>query len=213
MSSSAGKTAQNPLTPTALNQLLKKHLAEAFSGFWLTGEVFELYQSPAGHSYFTLKDQNSSIKCVLFKQQQRTTLKKDMQVTLLGQIALYAVKGDLQVNVLRLTESGQGDLAQQFEVLKHKLEQAGLFENSRKKAIPKLIQSLGIITSAKGAALQDILNVLLRNNPLINVQVYHTPVQGNEAAPQINHALRIADENQHDLLLLTHDLLLFCHLD
>ena len=203
MSSTPGKTAQNPLTPTALNQMLKNHLAAEFSGFWLTGEIFELYQSPAGHSYFTLKDQNSSIKCVLFKQKHSLALKKDMQVTLLGQITVYAVKGDLQVNVLRVIESGQGDLAQQFEILKHKLQQAGLFENSRKKPIPKLINSLGIITSEKGAALQDILNVMLRNNPLIKVQIYHTPVQGSDAAPQINHALRLADEHQHDVLLLT----------
>ena len=201
--SNLGKTAQNPLTPSTLNQMLKKHLTDEFGSFWLTGEIFELYQSPAGHSYFTLKDQNSSIKCVLFKQKQAIELQKDMQVTLLGQMTIYAVKGDIQVNVLRLIESGQGDLAQQFEVLKHKLQQAGLFEKSRKKPIPKFINSLGIITSEKGAALQDILNVLLRNNPLITVQIYPTPVQGNEAAPQINHALRTADENQHDVLLLT----------
>ncbi|VAW44098.1 Exodeoxyribonuclease VII large subunit [hydrothermal vent metagenome] len=201
--SKVGKTAQNPLTPSALNQMLKKHLADEFGSFWLTGEIFELYQSPAGHSYFTLKDQKSSIKCVLFKQKQATVLRKDMQVTLLGQMTLYTVKGDIQVNVLRLIESGQGNLAQQFEILKHKLQQAGLFASSRKKQLPKLINSLGIITSANGAALQDILNVLLRNNPLVRVQVYPTPVQGNEAAPQINHALRTADEGRHDVLLLT----------
>ena len=201
--SNLGKTAQNPLTPSALNQMLKKHLADEFGSFWLTGEIFELYQSPAGHNYFTLKDQNSSIKCVLFKQKLTSTLKKGLQVTLLGQMTVYIVKGDIQVNVLRITESGQGDLAQQFEILKHKLQQAGLFEKSRKKIMPKLINSLGIITSAKGAALQDILDILLRENPLITVQVYPTLVQGNDAAPQINHALRTADEAQHDVLLLT----------
>lgn len=203
MSSTPGKTAQNPLTPSALNQLLKKHLADAFGSFWLNGEIFELYQSPAGHNYFTLKDPNASIKCVFFKQKQSIIIKKGMQVTLLGQMTVYAVKGDVQVNVLRLIDAGQGDLAQQFEILKHKLQLAGLFENARKKPIPKIINSLGIVTSEKGAALQDILNVMLRNNPLISIQVYPTTVQGNDAAPQINHALRTADEGQHDLLLLT----------
>lgn len=183
--------------------MLKKHLADEFGSFWLSGEIFELYQSPAGHSYFTLKDQNSSIKCVFFKQKQNIKLEKGMQVTVLGQMTIYAVKGDMQVNVLRLIESGQGDLAQQFEMLKHKLQQAGLFENARKKPIPQIIDSLGIITSARGAALQDILDVILNKNPLINIQVYSTQVQGADAAPQINHALRTADENQHDVLLLT----------
>ena len=201
--SNPGKTAQNPFTPTSLNQILKKHLADEFGSFWLTGEIFELYQSPAGHSYFTLKDHNSSIKCVMFKTKRTIALQKGMQVTTLGQMTVYAVKGDIQVNILRVTESGQGDLAQQFEVLKHKLLQAGLFEKSRKKQIPKLINSIGIITSAQGAALQDILDILLRENPLIAVEVYPTLVQGSEAAPQINHALRTADEALHDLLLLT----------
>ncbi len=201
--SNSGKTAQNPLTPSTLNQMLKKHLADEFGSFWLTGEIFELYQSAAGHCYFTLKDQNSGIKCVLFKQKQKSAIKQGMQITVLGQMTVYAVKGDIQVNVLRLIESGQGDLAQQFEVLKQKLQLAGLFDQSRKKSIPKIINTLGIITSAKGAALQDILNTLMRENPLISVKIYPTLVQGNEAAPQINHALRTADEANYDLLLLT----------
>ncbi|MGJ8664409.1 MAG: exodeoxyribonuclease VII large subunit, partial [Marinicella sp.] len=203
MISTRGKTAQNPLTPSVLNQMLKKHLSEQFGSFWLTGEIFEYYQSPAGHSYFTLKDNDAGIKCVLFKQKQSIPLKKGIQITLLGQMSLYTPKGDIQVNVLKVIESGQGDLAQQFIILKQKLMNAGLFDASKKQAIPKIIHSLGIITSSKGAALQDVLNVFLRNNPLINVTVYHTPVQGNDAAPQINHALRTADENNHDVLLLT----------
>ncbi|GJM06017.1 MAG: exodeoxyribonuclease 7 large subunit [marine bacterium B5-7] len=183
--------------------MLKKHLAEQFGSFWLSGEIFEYYQSPAGHSYFTLKDSHAGIKCVLFKQQQSIPLEKGIQITLLGQMSLYTPKGDIQVNVLKVITSGQGDLAQQFIILKQKLMNAGLFDNDKKKAIPKIINSLGIITSENGAALQDVLNVLIRNNPLINVVVYHTPVQGNEAAPQINHALRTADEQNHDALLLT----------
>ncbi len=199
----SGKTVQNPHTPSSLNQMLKKHLTDEFGSFWLTGEIFELYQSAAGHCYFTLKDQNSGIKCVLFKQKQTNAIKQGMQITVLGQMTIYAVKGDIQVNVLRLIETGQGDLAHQFEVLKQKLQHAGLFEQSRKKNIPSIINSLGIITSAKGAALQDILNTLLKKNPLITIKIYPTLVQGNEAAPQINHALRVADEAYHDLLLLT----------
>ncbi len=203
ISTSPGKSAQNPLTPSVLNQMLKKYLANEFGSFWLTGEIFEIYQSPAGHSYFTLKDQNSSIKCVMFKQKQIIKLQKNMQVTVLGQMTMYTPKGDIQVNVLRVILAGQGDLAQQFEVLKQKLMNAGLFNNSRKKPIPSIINSLGIITSPNGAALQDILNVFLKHNPLIELSIYPTPVQGAEAAAQINHALRTADEQHHDVLLLT----------
>ncbi len=203
MQSTPGKTAENPLTPSILNQMLKKHLSENFGSFWLNGEIFEYYKSPAGHSYFTLKDNNAGIKCVLFRQKHSFPLKKGQQITLLGQMSLYEPKGDVQVNVLKVVQAGEGDLAQQFLQLKQKLMQAGLFDRDQKKVIPKLIASLGIITSQNGAALQDILNVLIKQNPLIDVTVYHTPVQGHDAPPQINHALREADKRQHDVLLLT----------
>ncbi|MEZ5472196.1 MAG: exodeoxyribonuclease VII large subunit [Marinicella sp.] len=203
MQSTPGKTAENPLTPTVLNQMLKKHLSEQFGSFWLSGEIFEYYQSPAGHSYFTLKDQNAGIKCVLFRQKHCIPLKKGLKITLLGQMSLYEPKGDVQVNVLKVIQGGQGDLEQQFLILKQKLMAAGLFDRQRKKPIPKIVSSVGIITSQQGAALQDILNVLLRQNPLIDIKIYHTPVQGTDAPPQINHALREADQGKHDVLLLT----------
>ncbi len=203
MSSTPGNTPQNPFTPSVLNQMLKKHLNQQFGSFWLSGEIFECYRSPAGHNYFTLKDQQAGIKCVLFKQNHQGPLHKGTQVTVLGQLSMYTPKGDLQVNVVKLMTTGQGDLEQQFLLLKQKLSQAGLFESSRKKPIPQIINSIGIITSPKGAALQDILNVFLRHNPLIEVTVYPTLVQGQDAPPQINHALRTADEQQHDVLLLT----------
>lgn len=203
MSSTRGKTAQNPLTPTVFNQMLKNHLSDHFGSFWLSGEIFEYYRSPAGHSYFTIKDQTASIKCVLFKQKHSVSLSKGMQVTLLGQLSMYIPKGEIQVNALKVMETGQGDLEQQFQILKQKLMKAGLFEPGRKKSIPQIINSVGIITSSQSAALQDVLNVFIKNNPLIEISIYHTAVQGAEAPPQINHALRTADDNKHDLLLLT----------
>lgn len=203
MTSTPGKTAQNPYSPSVLNQMLKKHLSDQFGSFWLSGEIFEHYRSPAGHNYFTLKDSQSGIKCVMFKQKQAVQLEKGSQVIVLGQLTMYTPKGDIQVNVLRVMATGKGDLTQQFIILKQKLQNAGLFESSRKKTIPSFISSLGIITSEKGAALQDILNILKQKNPLIEITVYHTPVQGEDAAPRINHALRMADDEGHDALLLT----------
>ncbi|MCX7553545.1 exodeoxyribonuclease VII large subunit [Marinicella sp. S1101] len=203
MNTQPGQTTQNAFSPSALNQILKKHLNEQFGSFWLTGEIFELYQSPAGHKYFTLKDSQSGIKCVMFKQKQNTPLAKGSQVIILGNLSLYTPKGDLQVNVLRIMDAGKGDLAQQFMLLKQKLQQAGLFEQKNKQQLPSMIGSLAIVTSPKGAALQDILNIIKSQNPLIEITLYPTPVQGEDAAPKINHALRVADEANHDAILLT----------
>ncbi len=203
MDATSGKSAQNPYSPSVLNQMLKKHLDEHFGSFWLTGEIFEYYQSPAGHQYFTLKDNQAGIKCVMFRQKQTAKLSKGSQVVVLGNLSMYTPKGDIQVNVLRVMDAGQGDLAQQFTLLKQKLQNAGLFDTKNKKNIPTMIGSLGIITSPKGAALQDILNILKHNNPLLEITLYPTPVQGEDAAPKINHALRLADDAQHDVLLLT----------
>jgi len=202
MQATLGKTPQNPLTPSDLNQLLKKHLNQHFGSFWLTGEIIEIYQSPAGHAYFTLKDQHAGIKCVLFKNNQKSQLAKGKRITLLGQVTMYAPKGDLQVNALKVMHGGDGDREQQLLQLKQKLAVAGLFDLSKKQNIPKIINTLGIITSPNGAALKDILDVLIQKNPLIDVTIYPTQVQGESAAPMICDALRKADGN-HDLLLLT----------
>ena len=183
--------------------MLKNHLSRSFDSFWLTGEIIELYQSAAGHHYFTLKDKQAGIKCVLFRQKQRIQLQQGEQITLLGDITLYAPRGNLQVNAVRVLKAGAGGLEQQLLMLKQKLAAAGLFDVKRKKAIPALIHNLGIITSPNGAAIKDVLKVLLQNNPLIEVTIYPTQVQGESAPPMICDALRTADEQGHDVLLLT----------
>jgi len=203
MQSTRGKTPQNPLSPSDLNQMLKNHLSRSFDSFWLSGEIIELYQSAAGHHYFTLKDDQSGIKCVLFRQKQVIKLKQGEQVTLLGEITLYTPKGNLQVNAIRVVKSGAGGLEQQLLMLKQKLSAAGLFDVNRKKTIPKVVRRLGIITSPNGAALHDILDVMVQNNPLIEITIYPTQVQGTAAPPMICDALRTADEDSHDVLLLT----------
>ena len=183
--------------------MLKNHLSRSFDSFWLTGEIIELYQSAAGHHYFTLKDEQAGIKCVLFRQKQHIQLQQGEQITLLGDITLYAPRGNLQVNALRVLKAGAGGLEQQLLMLKQKLAAAGLFDVNRKKDIPALIHNLGIITSPNGAAIKDVLKVLLQNNPLIEVTIYPTQVQGESAPPMICDALRTADEQGHDVLLLT----------
>lgn len=198
-----GKSPQTAHSPSSLNQLLKKHLANHWQALWLTGEIFEIYRSPAGHQYFTLKDTSASIKCVLFRQKQSMSLKKGQKITVLAQVTLYESRGDLQLNILRAVDAGVGDWEAQLAQLKQKLEAQGLFRNDTKKRIPEWIDRLGIVTSNNGAALHDVLNIIKKRNPLIDIKIYPTQVQGPTAPGQIIEQLQLADTKDHDVILLT----------
>ena len=205
MNKAPGKTADNPYSPSQLNQLLKKLLENEFDHFWLSGEVAEYYQAASGHQYFLLKDDNASIRCVFFRHSNRSrqTLEVGDQVLMLANTTVYTRRGDLQVNVLRLQPLGAGLLALQFQELRNKLEQIGLFSPEHKQKIPAMVSDLAIVTSRDGAALQDILQVFKNKNPLIKVTLYHSLVQGTEAAQQLIQQLRTADTHQHELILLS----------
>ncbi len=198
-----GKSPQTAYSPSSLNQLLKKHLANHWQALWLTGEIFELYRSPAGHQYFTLKDSSASIKCVLFRQKQSISLTKGQKITVLAQVTLYESRGDLQLNVIRTLDAGLGDWEAQLAQLKQKLEIQGLFRHDHKKPLPAWIDRLAIVTSSNGAALHDVLNIIQKHNPLIDIQVYPTQVQGPTAPGQIIEQLQLADTQAHDAILLT----------
>lgn len=198
-----GKSPQQAHSPSSLNQLLKKHLAQHWQALWLTGEIFEIYRSPAGHQYFTLKDSSASIKCVMFRQKQSVSLQKGQKITVLAQVTLYEARGDLQLNVLRAMDAGVGDWEAQLAQLKQKLEAQGLFAAEHKKNLPEWPANLAIITSKNGAALHDVLDIIRKRNPLIEVTLYPTQVQGPTAPGQIIEQLLLADQNQHDVILLT----------
>ncbi|MCX7544834.1 exodeoxyribonuclease VII large subunit [Marinicella gelatinilytica] len=195
--------AQNPLSPSQLNQALAKLLKSELNSFWLTGEVSDLFCSNAGHSYFSVKDNDASIRCVLFKQQATMTVENGQQIILFGYLSMYAPRGTVQINVLKALDAGSGLLQQQFLQLKQKLELSGLFDQTNKKPLPKLIDDIGIITSPNGAAIKDILEVIKRKNPLINITIYPTAVQGHTAVDDMVHALNRADQANHQTLLLT----------
>ena len=166
-------------------------------GLMVRGEVsnFKLY--PSGHAYFTLKDETASLKCVMFKSRaQRLAFepKNGMQVIARGDISVYERDGAYQLYVVGLTPEGAGELAVAFAQLKERLAAEGLFDEARKKALPPYPRTIGVVTSPAGAVLRDIHRVAKRRFPQVRLVLYPSAVQGEEAAPQIAHAIRFFNE-------------------
>lgn len=164
------------------------------------GEISNYKLYPSGHHYFTLKDEQSALKCVLFKgnaMSLRFRPASGMKVIALGRISVYPRDGQYQLYVSSMAMDGIGDLYAAFEALKKKLSQQGLFDPAKKKPIPKYPQTIGIVTSSAGAAVHDILRILRRRYPLCSVRLLPVRVQGAEAPEEIVSAIRYA--NAHDL--------------
>ena len=200
-----GKTPENAITPSELNFLAKKTIENQIGSIWLSGEVTDLYQANSGHAYFALKDASSSIKCTFFKQYNfnKVALKNGDNLLAFGKATLYEERGTFQLKVERIEKTGQGDMAKAFAELKVKLEALGYFAPDKKQKLPQVIQSLAIVTSKTSAAIKDVLNVIKRRNPLLDIKIYHASVQGDKAIEEIIDALLLADINQHDVILLT----------
>ena len=164
------------------------------------GEISNYKLCPSGHHYFTLKDEQSALKCVMFKgnaMSLRFRPASGMKVIALGRISVYPRDGQYQLYVSSMAMDGIGDLYAAFEALKKKLSQQGLFDPAKKKPIPKYPQTIGIVTSSAGAAVHDILRILRRRYPLCSVRLLPVRVQGAEAPEEIVSAIRYA--NAHDL--------------
>ena len=164
------------------------------------GEISNYKLYPSGHHYFTLKDEQSALKCVMFKgnaMSLRFRPASGMKVIALGRISVYPRDGQYQLYVSSMAIDGIGDLYAAFEALKKKLSQQGLFDPAKKKPIPKYPQTIGIVTSSAGAAVHDILRILRRRYPLCSVRLLPVRVQGAEAPEEIVSAIRYA--NAHDL--------------
>ena len=164
------------------------------------GEISNYKLYPSGHHYFTLKDEQSALKCVMFKgnaMSLRFRPASGMKVIALGRISVYPRDGQYQLYVSSMAMDGIGDLYAAFEALKKKLSQQGLFDPAKKKPIPKYPQNIGIVTSSAGAAVHDILRILRRRYPLCSVRLLPVRVQGAEAPEEIVSAIRYA--NAHDL--------------
>ncbi len=176
-------------------QILESHFGQIYVG----GEISNLSQPASGHQYFSLKDNRAQVRCAWFrgKQLQSAPLRDGMQVIVRATVGLYPDRGDYQLIVEQVIDAGHGLLMQQFEALKNKLAQQGLFSEAHKQSLPAWISSVGVITSDTGAALQDILTVLKRRFPAIAVIVYASQVQGEQASKQLMQAIAYA--NRHDV--------------
>ncbi|TPQ26533.1 exodeoxyribonuclease VII large subunit [Methylomonas koyamae] len=189
-----------------LNRETKRLLANHFRTVQVQGEISNLSLPSSGHYYFTLKDAQAQIRCAMFKgQQQRLRFKpaNGDSVIATAQVSLYEPRGDYQLVVEHLAEAGDGALRLAFERLKQKLLAEGLFDQERKKPLPTLPDCIGVITSASGAAIHDILSVLRRRFPAIPVLIYPVAVQGESAKFEISAALATANRDpQADVLIL-----------
>jgi len=186
----------------SVRQLLEKQLGR----IWLSAEVSNFSRPASGHWYFTLKDDAAQVRCAMFRgSNQRVTFQPQngMQILVRASVTLYDPRGDYQLVVESMHPAGEGLLQQQFQALKRKLDNEGLFAQSRKRPLPVPATRVGVITSPSGAALHDILHVLRRRDPALPVVIYPTAVQGKEATAAIVNAIILANQRKEcDVLIV-----------
>ena len=189
-----------------LNLAAKQLLENGLPLLWVQGEISNFVCAASGHWYFSLKDEQAQVRCVMFRHKSQYLdwqPKNGMQVEVLALATLYEARGEFQLTLEQMRPAGLGALYEAFERLKRKLEGEGLFDAGRKCTLPFLPVQIGIVTSPQAAALRDVLATLARRMPGIPVVLYPTPVQGEGAAQKIVQAIRLANERAEcDVLLL-----------
>ncbi|WAJ71161.1 exodeoxyribonuclease VII large subunit [Catenovulum adriaticum] len=199
--------SQQIYSVSALNQQIKNLLEQEFVSLLLEAEISNLTKASSGHWYFSLKDAQSQVKCAMFKGSNRFVQfapENGKQVLVRANVSLYKPRGEYQLIVESMQPAGIGQLQQQFEALKLKLSAEGLFDSQTKQSLPKDIQKIGLITSAKGAAIHDILSIMARLAPNIEVIIYPCLVQGEQACAHICKMIEIANQNTSlDLLVVS----------
>jgi len=176
-----------------LTRQIRGALETKFGAVWVQGEISNYKLHPSGHQYFTLKDQRAQIACVIWRDTMlppRQPLVDGTQVQVFGTVTVFEARGQYQLNVQILQPRGVGVLQAKFEALKRKLQAEGLFEPERKRPLPKFPRRIGIVTSPSGAAIRDMLNVLRRRAPWLQVLINPVRVQGTGAAQEIAVAIR-----------------------
>lgn len=196
----------NIFTVSRLNTTVRKLLEMEMGQIWLSAEVSNFSQPSSGHWYFTLKDDGAQVRCAMFRNSNRRVTfrpQNGQQVLVRATITLYEPRGDYQLIAESMQPAGDGLLQQQFEQLKMRLAAEGLFEQLHKKPLPDPAKQVGVITSATGAALHDVLRVLHRRDPSLPVVIYPTPVQGQDAPAAIVRAIEIANQRgECDVLIV-----------
>ena len=185
---------------------VRTHLEREYTNSWVEGEISNFRAHDSGHLYFTLKDENSQIRIVMFRSQARLLRfrpENGMQVVVRGRVTIYEDRGELQISAEYLEPKGAGALQIAFEQLKAKLEAEGLFASSRKKLIPTLPRRIGVVTSPQGAALRDILNILRRRHQSANVLIFPAQVQGDLAHAEVSAGIRYFNKaNNVDVIIV-----------
>ena len=200
--------ANMAITVTDLNKYIKDKIAddEYLNNILVKGEISNFKNHYTGHMYFTLKDENSLIKCIMFKSytQKLSFMPKDgMKVIILGGVSVFERDGVYQIYVKVMEEDGLGDLYKKYEKLKNDLQEQELFDETHKKAIPLMPKTIGVLTSQTGSVIRDIINVSTRRNPNVYIKLLPVPVQGEGAAEKIADGIHYMNKNKlADVLIL-----------
>lgn len=199
-------TSSAPLSVSQLNRAAKQLLESEFLQVYVEGEISNFSRPSSGHWYFSLKDDNAQIRCAFFKGKNLYCQQKvgnGINVAARGKISLYEARGEYQFIVEQLEEAGIGALQARFDALKKQLDNEGLFDQTRKQALPQHPARIAIITSPTGAAVRDMLSVLGRRYAQLQIDIVPVLVQGDQAAPQIVSALKwLAELAMHDAIVL-----------
>lgn len=189
-----------------LNRKVKQTLENNFSVFWISGEISNLTRAASGHWYFSLKDDQAQVRCVMFKGRNSHVdfiPREGDHIEARALVSLYEARGDFQLTIESMQQAGLGRLYAAFEQLKQRLNAQGLFATEHKQSIPAHPQRIGVVTSLDAAALHDVLTAIRRRHPGMPVIIYPTAVQGQGAAEQIANAIRLASlRNEVDVLLI-----------
>ncbi len=194
----------NPITVSTLNSQIKSLLETTFIQVYVEGEVSNLTYHNSGHIYFSVKDQNSTISCVMFRgntKYLKFQLEVGQKIVITGNITVYAPRGNYQLLCNKIQPAGQGALALAYEQLKAKLEQKGYFNPDIKKALPKYPKKIALVTSATGAAIEDMKKVALHRWPLVVFILIPTLVQGEGSANDISNSIKYADTLSCDVII------------
>ncbi len=202
------KYAELAVTVTDLNKYIKDKIAddEYLNNVLVKGEISNFKNHYTGHMYFTLKDENCLIKCIMFKSyaQKLNFMPKDgMKVMVFGSVSVFERDGVYQIYVKAMEEDGLGDLYTRYQELKKELEDKGLFNEEHKKEIPLMPKVIGVLTSQTGSVIRDIINVSTRRNPNVYIKLLPVPVQGEGAAEKIAYGIEYMNKNKlADVLIL-----------
>ena len=202
------KYAEMAISVTDLNKYIKNKIAddEYLSNILIKGEISNFKHHYTGHLYFTLKDENSLVKCIMFKsyaQKLNFEPKDGMKVYILGSVSVFERDGVYQIYVKVMEEDGLGDLYTKYQKLKEELEKKGLFDQSHKQKIPMMPKVIGVLTSQTGSVIRDIINVSTRRNPNVYIRLLPVPVQGEGAAEKIAEGIEYMNKNQlADVIIL-----------